>query len=70
MTLKEFKDKIDDMYNKYGDVGEVCIGLKKDDLFETLNSYFTDNILDITETYDTNNKVNGICISNYIMEER
>ena len=74
MKLKEFKERIDSLYQDYGDV-DVCIDLSKNDLdlVETSNGYFTDNVLSITETFETNindrNNINGICISNYNMEE-
>ena len=82
MKLKEFKERIDKLYQDYGDV-DVCIDLSKNDLdlVETNNGCFTDNILSITETFETNISdgnidkvrilnVNGICISNYNMEEK
>ena len=70
MKLKQFKDKIDDFFKKYGDI-DVCIDLSKEDIDIVISDdgFYTDNVLDITETTDSERKVNGICISNYIMKE-
>ena len=45
MKLKEFKQKIDELYQNYGDVN-VCINLSKNDteLVEKNGIYYTDNI--------------------------
>lgn len=75
MNLKELKEKIDEMYNKYGDV-VVTVDISKDEELDDCvcetESYtlFTDNIQDVTELKDSNGEeVTGICISNYIMED-
>lgn len=73
MNLKEFKYKIDELYKKHGDIG-VVIDLSTDtkddsDIVVKDNGLYTENVLDITETTNYLGEVNGICISNYIMED-
>lgn len=74
MKLKEFKDKINEFYKKNGDI-DVCIDLSIDtkvdsDIVNKDNKVYTENVLDITETTNYLGEVNGICISNYIMEDK
>lgn len=74
MKLKEFKNKINEFYKKNGDI-DVCIDLSVDtkvdsDIVNKDNKVYTENVLDITETTNYLGEVNGICISNYIMEDK
>ena len=74
MKLKEFKDKINEFYKKNGDI-DVCIDLSVDtkvdsDIVNKDNKVYTEIVLDITETTNYLGEVNGICISNYIMEDK
>ena len=75
MQLKEFKNIIDTMFSKYGDI-DIMIDLATnngvDDTIykdiETGNIY-TEQVLDISEVKDnTGDNVEGICISNYKMK--
>lgn len=49
MKLKEFKQKIDELYENYGNV-DICISLSKNDteLIEKDGIYYTDNIQSVT----------------------
>lgn len=75
MNLKELKERIDEMYNKYGDVA-VVVDLVQDDIIDDticLNddgNISTENIQDVTELKDYKGEdVTGICLSNYVMED-
>lgn len=75
MNLKELKERIDEMYNKYGDVA-VVVDLAQDDTIDDticLNddgNISTENIQDVTELKDyKGEEVTGICLSNYVMED-
>lgn len=80
MKLEEFKNKINEMYDKYGDI-EVCFDfnttdegfytfMKNDKIIEEPNTFddlFIEEIVDVQETYyDVEmTRVSGICLSNY-----
>lgn len=76
MNLSELRNRVNILYNKYGDIA-VLVDIKQDeDLDDTFyfdnntNSISTENIQDITEVKDSEGKeVTGICLSNYIMED-
>ncbi len=76
MNLKEFKKRIDEMYEKYG--GEINIYADfttNVDIDDTVylncqKQYLSsENIQDITEMKNNNYEVIGVTISNYIMED-
>ena len=74
MDLKEFKEKIDNMYKKYGNLDHVTIDLTLDEEEDYTvtkcddGNIWTENIQDITEIKDQDG-VCGICLSNYIMPD-
>lgn len=75
MQLKEFKDIIDTMFNKYGDIDIVIDLTTNNDIDDTLykdtetGNIYTEQVLDISEVKDNvGNEVEGICISNYKMK--
>lgn len=77
MKLEEFKKEIDTMYNKYGGNIDVTIDITanedEDDTIckNELNHIWTESIKDITEVKDyLGENVTGICLSNYIMEDK
>ena len=76
MNLKEFKKRIDEMYEKYG--GKINIyadfttNVDIDDTVYLNNQQeilSSENIQDITEIKNNDYEVIGITISNYIMED-
>lgn len=75
MNLKELKERIDKMYNKYGDIAVVVDLVSNEDIDDTIclnegGSISTENIQDITELKDyKGEEVVGICLSNYVMED-
>ena len=75
MNLKELKERIDKMYNKYGDIAVVVDLVSNEDIDDTIclnegGSKSTENIQDITELKDyKGEEVVGICLSNYVMED-
>ena len=75
MQLKEFKDIIDTMFNKYGDIDIVIDLTMNNDIDDTLykdtetGNIYTEQVLDISEVKDNvGNEVEGVCISNYKMK--
>ena len=57
MNLKELKERIDKMYNKYGDIAVVVDLVSNEDIDDTIclnegGSISTENIQDITELKD------------------
>lgn len=74
MNLGELKNKIDEFYNRYGSDMNVMIDLnfdpKVDNTIAVIRGKISSqNVVNITETMNKNNKIDGICISNYKMEE-
>lgn len=75
MNLKELKERIDKMYNKYGDIAVVVDLVSNEDIDDTIclnegGSISTENIQDVTELKDyKGEEVVGICLSNYVMED-
>ena len=72
MNLEEFKNKIDNLYSRYGDI-EIMIVLNfdpkiDDTIYTTRGKISSQNVVDITKTMDKTGKIDGICISNYKME--
>ena len=90
MTLKELKEKIDKMYEKYGEEKKqnIYVNLNLDyEVDDTIifydknhkiypinpieNGYIDgEEIADVSEMYDGDGNFIGICLSNYIMEEK
>ena len=70
MQLGEFIEKLNKIYEKYGDL-DVCVDLDVTDecLQDIGGSLFTDNILDISCTTSVKGEVNGVYITNYIITE-
>lgn len=75
MQLKEFKNIIDTMFSKYGDIDIMIDLATNNDVDDTIykdtetGNIYTEQVLDISEVKDnTGDNVEGICISNYKME--
>lgn len=75
MQLKEFKDIIDTMFSKYGDIDIVIDLATNNDVDDTIykdtetGNIYTEQVLDISEVKDNiGDNVEGICISNYKMK--
>lgn len=77
IMLKELKEKIDDMYSKYGNV-DVMLDIKPDYdckfdscYCENEDGCMSSSVNDITELKDyKGEEVTGICFSNYVMEDK
>jgi len=90
MKLEELKNKINEMYELYGDV-DVHLDFKTGDQYvyayakhgkiqeyaeddikpEMLfDEIFIEDIADVSETLGDDNKVNGILISNFYIDEK
>lgn len=70
MQLKEFIDRLNELYEKHGNV-DVCVDLDIGDesLQDIGGSLFTETILDIGCTTSIKGEVNGIYITNYTIPE-
>lgn len=75
MQLKEFKNIIDTMFSKYGDIDIMIDLATNNDVDDTIykdtetGNIYTEQVLDISEVKDnTGDNVEGICISNYKMK--
>lgn len=75
MQLKEFKNIIDTMFSKYGDIDIMIDLATNNDVDDTIykdietGNICTEQVLDISEVKDnTGDNVEGICISNYKMK--
>lgn len=70
MQLREFIDKLNELYEKHGNV-DVCVDLDIGDesLQDIGGSLFTEIILDIGCTTSIKGEVNGIYITNYTIPE-
>lgn len=75
MQLKEFKNIIDTMFSKYGDIDIMVDLATNNDVDDTIykdtetGNIYTEQVLDISEVKDnTGDNVEGICISNYKMK--
>lgn len=75
MQLKEFKNIIDTMFSKYGDIDIMIDLATNSDVDDTIykdietGNIYTEQVLDISEVKDnTGDNVEGICISNYKMK--
>lgn len=75
MQLKEFKNIIDTMFSKYGDIDIMIDLATNNDVDDTIykdietGNIYTGQVLDISEVKDnTGDNVEGICISNYKMK--
>ena len=75
MQLKEFKNIIDNMFSKYGDIDIMIDLATNNDVDDTIykdietGNIYTEQVLDISEVKDnTGDNVEGICISNYKMK--
>lgn len=77
MKLGELLERLDKMYKLYGDI-DVMIDLSQDNnLDDTIyidtdtKNIWTESVKDITEVKDDNgDEITGICISNYVMEDK
>lgn len=73
MNLKEFKEKVDKLYEEFGNVDNVFIGISNPEshmVSDSEGNYYgaEDTAVSVTEAYsfDKPSKVNGIIITNDI----